>query len=110
MDDNKHKKGTGVSNKNVLENAKRLAKENKDMFFRVPLIPGYNDDKENIKATVRFIKNELGMNPADCLELLPYNNLGEDKYIRMGQSEKRPKYQRQPEAYIKELNDIVSLG
>lgn len=108
LDDQKHKEGTGVSNKLILENAKKLVKENKRMFFRTPLIPGFNDDTENIAATARFIRNELGLSPAAHLEFLAYNNLGEDKYLRMGDDDKRPCYNRQSDEYIKELKEIIA--
>ncbi len=108
MDDAKHIEGTGVSNKYVLENAKNLAMENKKIFFRTPLIPGYNDTRENIEATARFIREQLGLCPAEHLELLAYNNLGEDKYSRLGEDERRPSYQRQSDEYLKELRDLVA--
>lgn len=108
MDDKRHKDGTGVSNKRILENAKNLVKENKRIHFRVPLIPGFNDSREDIEATARFIRDELGLNPADHLELLAYNNLGEDKYLRLGDEDGRPGYQRQSDEYVKELNEIIA--
>lgn len=108
MDDEKHKEGTGVSNKLILENAKNLVKENKRMFFRTPLIPGFNDDIENIAATAKFIRHELGLSPALHLELLAYNNLGEDKYSRLGDEENRPCYERQSDEYLKQLKEIIA--
>ena len=108
VDDKRHIEGTGVSNKRILENAKNLVKENKRILFRTPLIPGFNDRPEDIEATARFIRDELGLNPADHLELLAYNNLGEDKYLRLGDGDMRPSYQRQPDEYVKELKEIIA--
>jgi len=108
IDDKKHKAGTGVSNKHVLENAKNLVGENKQIHFRTPLIPGFNDSREDIAATARFIREELGLSPADHLELLAYNNLGEDKYLRIGNEEGRPSYQRQPNEYLLELKQMIA--
>jgi len=107
MDDEKHKEGTGVSNKLILENAKKLVEANKKIQFRTPLIPDFNDTRENVKATACFIRNELGLAPADHLELLAYNNLGEEKYSRMG-ADAPQGHTRQSEEYLKELNDIVA--
>ena len=78
------------------------------MFFRTPLIPGFNDTPENIEATARFIRNELGLSPVQHLELLAYNNLGEDKYSRMGDDENRPSYQRQSDEYVQKLKEIIA--
>lgn len=108
MDEKKHIEGTGVSNKLILENVKKLVKENKRIFFRTPLIPGFNDDPENIEATARFIRNELGLSPAQHLELLAYNNLGEDKYSRLGAGDIRPCYERQSDEYIQKLKEIIA--
>lgn len=108
MDDKRHQEGTGVSNKSILENAKKLVKENKRMYFRTPLIPGFNDSPQDIEATARFIREELGLSPANHLELLAYNNLGEDKYLRLGDEENRPCYERQSDEYVKKLKEIIA--
>ena len=108
IDDKKHQEGTGVSNKHILENAKNLVREGKQIHFRTPLIPDFNDSREDIEATARFIREELGLNPARHLELLAYNNLGEDKYLRLGNEDKRPSYQRQANEYVRELNEIIA--
>lgn len=111
MNDAKHKEGTGLSNKLVLENAKNLVKANKNIHFRTPLIPGYNDSKEDIKELVDFIRDELHLNPAERLELLAYNPLGENKYERLSRADEVPQgYERQSQVYIDELNEIVATG
>ncbi len=108
MDDAKHIEGTKISNKKILENAKKLVAEGKNMQFRTPLIPGYNDSKENIEATARFIRDELGLTPSKHLTLLPYNSLGEEKYKTMGYEGDRPEHKVQSEEYIAELNAIIA--
>lgn len=108
INDKRHKEGTGVSNKHILENAKNLVREDKRIHFRTPLIPGFNDSPEDIEATARFIRNELGLNPADHLELLAYNNLGEDKYLRLGNGDMRLNYQRQSNEYVRKLKEIIA--
>ena len=39
MDDEKHKEYTGISNKKILENVKKMATLNKIMVIRIPVIP-----------------------------------------------------------------------
>lgn len=107
MDSEKHKEGTGVANKLILENAKKLVEAKKQIQFRTPLIPGFNDSRENIEATARFIREELGLSPVEHLELLAYNNLGEEKYLRMG-LEAPERHTSQSDEYVKELNEIVA--
>lgn len=84
MDPVKHKKYTGVSNRLILDNAKRAShKLSIPMWARIPVIPGYNDSAENIEATARFIAEELG-NCVKRVNLLPYHRLGETKFERLG--------------------------
>jgi len=79
IDPAKHKKATGKSNERILENAKRVALL-KSLRVRVPMIPGFNDSPEDVKAIVKFVKKEMG--PIE-IDLLPYNSLGESKYERL---------------------------
>jgi len=108
MDETSHIEGTGITNTRILENVKKLVKENKNIHFRMPLIPGFNDSREDVEAVARFVRDDLGMSPANHLELLAYNNLGEDKYARIDYEGARPHYQRQSEEYIKELNALCA--
>jgi pyruvate formate lyase activating enzyme len=108
LDSAKHKEGVGVHNNHVLENAKHLVGENKKIVFRMPLIPGFNDSHESVRAVAGFVRNELGLSPADHIELLPYNNLGEEKYERMDFEGKHPVMKRQSNEYLKELENIIS--
>jgi len=76
MDEKKHVKYTGVSNKPILENLKRLAEEGSDIQIRFPIIPGINDDKENVTATAEFVASCRIKN----ISLLPYHRAGIEKY------------------------------
>lgn len=79
LDDSKHKQFTGVSNKIILDNLKRLSKTGASIIARLPIIPGFNDDDENIKQIGTFIK-ELGVTQVD---ILPYHKLGSSKYASL---------------------------
>jgi pyruvate formate lyase activating enzyme len=83
MNDEQHRKYTGVSNLPILENIKRIDKEYPSikLVARLPVITGYNDSKENIRRTAEFISREL--KPGIKVHLLPYHKLGNTKYERM---------------------------
>jgi len=77
FDEEAHKKYTGVSNEQILENAKWLKESKIPHTFRTPLIPGITDTEENLKTLSEFIGN-------DSWEKLPYNTLAGAKYKGVG--------------------------
>lgn len=78
----KHKEFTGQSNELILENAKKIAASGMtNLVVRVPVIPGFNDKKEEIEAIARFA-SELKV--VKKMHLLPYHRLGQDKYEGLG--------------------------
>lgn len=81
MDSAKHKAATGVPNELIHENARRIASAGGKMQIRVPVIPRFNDDKENLLATALFCR-ELG-DAVTGVQLLPYHNLGVMKHLRI---------------------------
>lgn len=81
MDPERHLRYTGVDNRLIHENARRLAESGKRLIVRLPLIPGINDDAGNVSLTAKFARSLPGV---DTLDLLPYHRLGEPKYARLG--------------------------
>ncbi|CAK7057276.1 MAG: 4-hydroxyphenylacetate decarboxylase activating enzyme [Desulfovibrio sp.] len=83
MDPRVHKELTGVSNERILENCVRVARTGVPVTVRVPVISGVNGTQENLEATARFIREEL---EGASIELLPYHDLGTEKYRAIGQT------------------------
>jgi pyruvate formate lyase activating enzyme len=81
MDPDEHRRLTGAGNDGILENACRLSKEGGRIIIRLPLIPGCNDDAENVRRTAVFARRLAGV---ERIDLLPYHRLGEVKYPRLG--------------------------
>lgn len=84
-DDENHIKHTGVSNKTIKENFKKLDKLGVPFIVRTPLIPGITDNAYNISNIRDFIK---GFKNVKKYELLPYNPLGNSKLKALGMEEK----------------------
>lgn len=82
MDSETHKKYTGVNNESVLENLRKLSKVGKHFILRIPVIPGVNDEEDNIKKSARFIVEDLD-NKVTTLQLLSFMRLGEEKYTSL---------------------------
>lgn len=81
MDEEKHRRFTGVSLSTVLGNARKTAEMGKAMWIRTPIIPGYTDDEENIRAIAGFIRENLPV--VERYDLLAFNNTCEAKYRRL---------------------------
>jgi pyruvate formate lyase activating enzyme len=79
MDSRRHQELTGVGNDVILENLRLLAGLGKAIIARIPIVPGMNDDEENITATLRFLEAARVEN----VELLPYHGTGREKYRRL---------------------------
>ena len=82
MDDEMHKKYTGVSNVSILNNLNLIQGCAKEIIIRTPLVPGCNDSVENINQTADFIST---LRNITTWELLPYHRLGEHKFEQLGQ-------------------------
>jgi pyruvate formate lyase activating enzyme len=78
----RHREYTGASNESILENARRLVGAGADVLFRMPLVPGVNDDEENTEGTADFLKS-LGL-AEPRLELMPFHRMGQTKYEALG--------------------------
>ena len=99
FDDEKHKKYTGVSNKLILENLKRLSSLGKNIFVRMPIIAGINDDDGHVDNSINFLSslNILQVN------ILPYHRFGMDKYKKLGLRYKLSGNEKPEERRIREI-------
>jgi pyruvate formate lyase activating enzyme len=79
-DSNRHKDVLGVDNTLVLESLRRLRSWSGDVWVRIPVIPGWNDDEENLTGCANILK-ELGYRQ---VTLLPYHRMGSGKYPQLG--------------------------
>ena len=77
MDDEQHRKYTGVSNRLILSNLKRLVDGGAQVIVRIPLIPSVNDDEDNLRQTQQFLS---GLPNLAGVEVLPYHDIAESKY------------------------------
>lgn len=81
LDEARHRQFTGVPNRLVLDNLRRLSQWQKNVIVRLPLIPGVNDDQENIRQTGSFVAS---LGNIDEIHILPYHHTGLEKYRRLG--------------------------
>ena len=77
IDPIKHYGFTGVKNDLILFNLKRASQLHRNITVRIPLLPGFNDDIDNITQTVKFVSGLINVSK---IEILPYVNFGISKY------------------------------
>jgi pyruvate formate lyase activating enzyme len=83
MDSELHKKYTGAGNERILSNLIRTVGLSVPLIVRIPVVPDHNNDEKNIRETAKFILHELN-NEVLQVQLLPYRQLGLEKYESMG--------------------------
>lgn len=83
MDSRTHRQLTGRDNGLILENIRKTGALGKDLVIRIPLVPGVNDQEENLGATADFV---VGHVPGRRIELLPYHDWARHKYVSLGLS------------------------
>ena len=81
FDERRHLQYTGVSNGLILQNLKQLLDKGNSIWLRMPLVPGINDDEENLRQMGGFIASLPGK---PILELMPYHDLAAAKFESLG--------------------------
>lgn len=81
IDEKKHIELTGKSNKNILEFAQYLSKNNKKVWIRHVIVPTINLDEDDLIKTREFIDT---LNNVERVDVLPYHTLGVHKYKELG--------------------------
>ena len=75
-----HKQYTGVDNERILGNIRMLSGLAKEIYVRIPVIPGFNDGRDNIEGTARFVQS---LKTVRRVDILPYNPGGLEKSVRL---------------------------
>ncbi len=81
INDDKHKDLTGYSNKQVIEFAKYLSKNNISIWIRHVLVPSITDNENDLKELGKFIAS---LKTVKALEILPYHDMAKEKYKKLG--------------------------
>lgn len=79
-DEEFHRHVTGAGNARILDNLKKLANSDKNIWIRIPIIPGVNDKVEEMEKLLMIIKE---LKQIEYVELLPFHRLGEGKYTSL---------------------------
>jgi pyruvate formate lyase activating enzyme len=116
LDPGLHRKATGISNERILANARQLAQTEKQVIFRIPIIPTVNDTRPEITAILGFIQGLIDMRAGNSagnhsdqrsiqVEFLPYHHLASEKYKSLGRDNPADQLASISEKTIKELEE-----
>ena len=81
VDDKEHKKLTGHSNQRILEFAKYLSDNNKDMWIRHVVVPELTYNEKYLRALGSQLRNYTNIK---ALDVLPYHDMAVSKYENLG--------------------------
>ena len=81
IDNEEHKKLTGLPNENILDFAKYLSETGKPIWVRHVVVPGITFNSEYLKQLGQFL---AGLNNIKALDVLPYHDMAIPKYENLG--------------------------
>ena len=102
LDPVEHKKTTGVGNKIILENLRKISKMT-PVWLRIPLIAGFNDSEAQIKKAT-LLGKEIGVQK---ISLLPYHEGGKSKSEQLGRIYPLPEARAPEEEHLDHLKKII---
>lgn len=104
IDQEKHQEFTGVSNRLIIDNLKKLSDSSVIVIIRIPVIPGYNDSLTVQEGLYRLLLDHTRFRD---VELLPYHRLGSGKYNGLGFPYK---LEGVPSLRSSDIRHLVELG
>jgi pyruvate formate lyase activating enzyme len=99
LDPDRHRQYTGVPLQPILRNLRMLDGARATVWLRVPLVPGYNDDRANLEAVGRLA---VSLRYTRRLHLLPYHRLGAQKFTRVGRLDRLDEVEAPPPEAVEE--------
>jgi pyruvate formate lyase activating enzyme len=82
LDDERHRRVTGASNREILDNLRLLAQTRAAVRVRFPLVSGFNDDAGHVRRLAGFLAS-LGLRQVD---VLPYRGVPAGAYEALGRT------------------------
>jgi pyruvate formate lyase activating enzyme len=115
MDDGRHQRYTGVSNRLILDNLRLLSSLGHNISIRVPIIPGINDDEEDIRQLAAFAAALPGLasaastdGPGPQVAILPYHRAAAEKCNRLDRAYDLPETSPPSEERMAEIAQTLA--
>ena len=108
LDNEEHFKYTGVPNTQILQNLRWLDENDFNVTIRFPVIPGITDTEENINGLIKLMQ---GLKHTRHIDLLPYHNISNSKYLRFRKENKMGETTALENKDLKELqSELTQTG
>jgi pyruvate formate lyase activating enzyme len=104
IDEVRHRRFTGASNELLLKNLQLLSQHEHNIILIVPVIPGVNDDSEEIHRLGAFAASLQGQRG---VILRPFHRLGLDKHELLGRLYSHPDIEAPPAERLSEIARIL---
>ncbi|MFW6103539.1 MAG: glycyl-radical enzyme activating protein [Bacteroidota bacterium] len=85
IDNELHKKYTGVSSTMILENLEFLNDIGHNLYLRFPVIPGITNTPKNLEQVKSYLSK---LNKVQHIDVLPYHDISKGKYKRFNKENK----------------------
>lgn len=105
MDTERHQRYTGAGNELILENLQTLSSRAAAILVRIPLIPGINDDEENLRKSAEFL---AALPHLAGVELIRYHEIAQSKYEGLGMPYKVADIRPPSKEVLQQAVDILS--
>ena len=103
MDDQAHQFFTAVSNKLILDNLIYLLENRHPLRIRIPVIPEVNFNQENTTECLQFLAAHSGN--IQGVDLLPYHNMANQKYLRFKKENSLSSLQSLPNSSLTKIRE-----
>ena len=108
VDEAKHVEHTGVSNEAILDNLRALVEVHDNVWIRMPVLPGLNDDPKSMRALTELAAS---LPAVRRVSLLPYHRLGVEKRSRLGLGRRQAGLVSPAPQRLRELaSELVAAG
>ena len=94
-DNAKHKEWVGISLDNTTKTLEAVSQTHENVLIRIPLIPGFNDSKEDAEGFAKYFEEHMNKEKAK-LEFLAYHEYGKGKWEQCGMEYQMPNVKLEP--------------
>jgi len=107
MNDARHFEYTGVGNQLIMKNLEYLIEKGKETHIRFPMMPGLNDDQQNLDEMLEYLNSKDNFKR---IHLLPYHKIAAGKYEKLGLENKMNGIEEPGNERIQQVKKYLETG